>query len=159
MSDFDRKHKKSSKKPLIVDDRDIFLEFLDIDRESIASKDSDDHELFLEALKHIPQKNSKEEDNVYNKTIKRRKHRRIYTSIDLHGKFVEDAIEILLIFIKEQQQKGIRLILVIHGKGSGAIKRAVLSLLDTHPLVLDYKEAPIKLGGSGALLVRLKEHI
>jgi DNA-nicking Smr family endonuclease len=79
--------------------------------------------------------------------------------IDLHGMFVEDASLALLRFLDNEKRRGAKTLLIIHGKGSGALKQAVWSLIETHPYVSDYQAAPGKLGGAGAILVRINRNV
>ncbi len=46
---------------------------------------------------------------------------------------------------------------VIHGKGTGAVKRAVHERLASHPLVRDYRLAPFGDGDTGVTIVELVE--
>ncbi len=45
---------------------------------------------------------------------------------------------------------------VIHGKGSGTLKKMVQRLLEKHPRVVSFQDAPPQAGGWGATLVKLK---
>lgn len=80
--------------------------------------------------------------------------------LDLHGMTVEQAQRQVDDFIKQQRQRGTRVIGIIHGKGlrsdSGAVlKNAVVTWLAAHPNVCAYQSAPTHDGGRGAVLVRL----
>ncbi|MGD9090210.1 MAG: Smr/MutS family protein, partial [Desulfobacterales bacterium] len=52
-------------------------------------------------------------------------------------------------------KEGIFSVRVIHGKGKGIQKRHVHQILDKHPLVRRYGDAPPEAGGWGATLVEL----
>jgi DNA mismatch repair protein MutS2 len=45
---------------------------------------------------------------------------------------------------------------VIHGKGTGALMRAVRDYLDGHPLVLEFRKGEQFEGGDGATVVTLR---
>ena len=76
--------------------------------------------------------------------------------IDLHTfnpKEVGDLIDDYLFACRE---KGIEAVRIIHGKGSGTLKRRVHAILSRHPLVTAYALAPPEAGGWGATLVQLR---
>jgi DNA-nicking Smr family endonuclease len=93
--------------------------------------------------------------------------------LDLHGMRQREAHAALRRFLKSAQGKGHRHVLVITGRGTepgtrrsfyeaderGVLRQAVphwLEQPDLANLVLSYSEAPRRLGGGGALYVRLK---
>jgi DNA mismatch repair protein MutS2 len=61
-------------------------------------------------------------------------------------KFLDDAI------VGEQ-----RTVRVIHGYGTGQLRRAIADFLQTHPLVAKFATAPADQGGGGVTVVELKE--
>lgn len=76
-------------------------------------------------------------------------------SIDLHGMVEQDAVRALLDFIKQEKVRGSKTLLVVHGKGAGILRNAVWAVLERHPMVNDFKVAPSRFGGEGALIVRI----
>jgi DNA-nicking Smr family endonuclease len=94
--------------------------------------------------------------------------------LDLHGMRQRDAHAALRKFLKWAQSKDYRHVLVITGKGAardeggsfydeearGVLRQAVpqwLSHGDLAPLIVSFSEAPRRLGGEGALYVRLRK--
>ena len=94
--------------------------------------------------------------------------------LDLHGMRQRDAHAALRRFLKSAQGKGYRHVLVITGKGAapdetksfyeeddrGVLRQAVphwLAAPDLASLIVSYSEAPRRLGGEGALYVRLRK--
>jgi DNA-nicking Smr family endonuclease len=93
--------------------------------------------------------------------------------LDLHGMRQKEAHAALRRFLKSAQGKGCRHVLVITGKGAepdarrsfyeserGVLRTSVphwLSSPDLAHVVLSYAEAPRRLGGEGALYVRLRK--
>jgi DNA-nicking Smr family endonuclease len=83
--------------------------------------------------------------------------------IDLHGLFQSEAHAILLDFLIRAQERGMRHVLVITGKGSsmgseGALRRAVplwFSKPEFRYLISSYEPAAQHHGGDGALYIRL----
>ena len=82
--------------------------------------------------------------------------------IDLHGYRLQTARIILQNYIVNAYEKKIRNILIITGKGhnnTGVLKKEVPLWLNDKTLInllINYETAPNKLGGEGALLVRIK---
>ncbi len=87
----------------------------------------------------------------------------IQGSVDLHGRTVDEAREIVNLFIEEQRKSGHRAVRIIHGKGYGSVgkmsilKEKVPIWLVQHKEVLAFVQAPENDGGSGALLVLLTQ--
>ncbi len=85
--------------------------------------------------------------------------------IDLHGKTVEQAYDLVMRFIDHAKKEELRCILIIHGKGERAAqkdKRALLKSYVAHwlkqlPDVLAYHSAPEWKGGTGSVFVILKK--
>ena len=46
---------------------------------------------------------------------------------------------------------------VIHGYGTGQLRRAITEFLRNHPLVANFQQAPPEHGGGGVTVVELKE--
>jgi len=88
--------------------------------------------------------------------------------LDLHGFTQTQAHAALLRFLRRAQADGVRMVLVVTGKGTskggetherGVLKRQVplwLSLPEFRSLVVGFEDAHIGHGGAGALYVRLR---
>ena len=81
----------------------------------------------------------------------------IQAQIDLHGLRTDEARETLASFIREAHKRGLRCVRVVHGKGTGALRRSVEALLGRHPLVASFRPAGEDAGGWGATLVALRD--
>lgn len=103
------------------------------------------------------------------RTQLRRGQQSVEAVIDLHGLRQDEAHAALRGFLRLQQQRGAKLVLVVTGKGGagefgvgeerGVLRRNVphwLRLPDLRPLVLGFDEAEQRHGGAGALYVRLR---
>ena len=82
--------------------------------------------------------------------------------IDLHGKSLEDAYEMVMRFITFAKEQEFRCVLIIHGKGErqkqkGLIKSYTAHWLRQIPEVLAFHSAPEWKGGTGALMIILKK--
>jgi DNA-nicking Smr family endonuclease len=97
-----------------------------------------------------------------------RGHEPIDARLDLHGFTQTRAHAALLRFLRRAQTDGVRMVLVVTGKGTskggepherGVLKRQVplwLSLPEFRSLVVGFEDAHIGHGGAGALYVRLR---
>lgn len=86
------------------------------------------------------------------------------STLDLHGFLGADAEREVVRFVKARKAKGERIVLVVHGKGLhsegriGVLEDHVLNALTkggAAPYVVAFATAPMRLGGLGALVVRL----
>ena len=85
----------------------------------------------------------------------------IQDSLDLHGNNSDTARKLLQEFLHETTQRGLRCVLVIHGKGlnsrdgEAVLRKLARHWLTQHQQVLGYCDAQPKDGGSGAVMVLL----
>jgi DNA-nicking Smr family endonuclease len=77
--------------------------------------------------------------------------------LDLHTFQAREVKELVPEYIEECLKRGILEIRVIHGKGSGTLKRLVRSLLEKNPHVAGFRDAGLEEGGWGATVVSLKK--
>lgn len=75
-------------------------------------------------------------------------------SIDLHGKRVDDALEILDDYISRCLIAGYDEVLIKHGIGSGVLSKVVKEFLERHKKVRSFSDAPPQSGGFGAKIVK-----
>jgi DNA-nicking Smr family endonuclease len=86
----------------------------------------------------------------------------VQDSLDLHGLNSDAARKLMLEFLRDATQHGLRHVCVIHGKGwhtdggEGILKTRVRHWLTQCAEVLAFCEAPPNAGGGGAVLVLLK---
>ncbi|BCW98611.1 MAG: endonuclease MutS2 [Armatimonadota bacterium] len=76
--------------------------------------------------------------------------------IMLRGQRVEEALEALDRYLDDACLAGLERVRVIHGKGTGAMRRAVWEFMRRHPAVASMELADAHEGGEGATIVRLK---
>ena len=60
-------------------------------------------------------------------------------------------------FLDEAYMHSMSRIRIIHGHGTGALRRAIADFLRNHPHVERYSQAPPDQGGAGATVVELKQ--
>jgi hypothetical protein len=77
-------------------------------------------------------------------------------TLDLHTFSPKDVSSLLDEFIHLSQKANINLVNIIHGKGTGTLRRHVRSFLARDPRVHSFYDAPRKSGGWGATVVELK---
>jgi DNA-nicking Smr family endonuclease len=77
-------------------------------------------------------------------------------SIDLHPFQPRDIPSVVEEYLQQCIAAGILQVRIIHGRGKGVQKNIVRSLLEKHPGVMSFHDAPAEAGGWGATLVVLK---
>lgn len=85
-----------------------------------------------------------------------RKTQTISRDIDIRGMMVDEAEITIGKFLDDAVMAGLSQVLIIHGKGTGALRKGVHNYLKRHKSVLSYQFADINEGGTGATLVELK---
>ena len=77
-------------------------------------------------------------------------------SIDIRGMTVDEAEQVCGKFIDDAQLSGLKQILIIHGKGTGALRIGVHNFLRVNGSVANFQFADQDEGGTGATLVTIK---
>lgn len=80
------------------------------------------------------------------------------TPLQLHliGLRVEDALTKLEPFLNHASLDGLGEVRIVHGKGTGALKRAVREYLEGHALVASFRDGEPFEGGAGATVVKIR---
>jgi DNA mismatch repair protein MutS2 len=78
------------------------------------------------------------------------------TDLDLRGMNGEEALPLVDKFIDTATLAGLHRIDIIHGKGTGALRKKVTEFLAAHPRVKSYRLGEWNEGGTGATVVELK---
>ena len=76
--------------------------------------------------------------------------------LDIRGNKPDESEFEILKFIDEAYMTGQNRVEILHGKGTGALKKTVKDILDKHEKVKNYYFAPIEFGGEGITIVELK---
>ncbi|MGH2428346.1 MAG: Smr/MutS family protein, partial [Candidatus Limnocylindria bacterium] len=75
--------------------------------------------------------------------------------LDLHGERVEAALERLGSYLDEALLAGLDSVVIVHGIGTGALRRAVREALAEHPRVRTTRSGRREEGGDGATVAEL----
>jgi DNA mismatch repair protein MutS2 len=82
--------------------------------------------------------------------------RAVTPEVLLLGKTTDEARDIVDRYLDDAFVAGLPSVRVVHGKGSGALRKAVRELLTSHPLVESFRDGEPGEGGAGATVARLK---
>jgi DNA-nicking Smr family endonuclease len=77
-------------------------------------------------------------------------------TLDLHGFRPSEVGELVPEWLEASHAAGLRSLRIVHGKGTGALRRSVEAILARHPLVLSFRTAQEDGGGWGATRVELR---
>jgi DNA mismatch repair protein MutS2 len=78
--------------------------------------------------------------------------------LDIRGMTGEEALPLLDKFIDDAILSGLNRVDVIHGKGTGALRKKVADFLSSHPRVKGFRLGEWNEGGTGATVVELTEN-
>lgn len=76
--------------------------------------------------------------------------------LDLHSFRPSDVKDLVPTYLAECRTRGIYQVRIIHGKGTGALRETVHSVLRRLPEVATFSLAPADMGGWGATMVGLR---
>lgn len=77
-------------------------------------------------------------------------------TLDLHAFRAGEVKDLVPEWLEACHAAGLRELRIVHGKGTGALRRSVVALLERHPRVLSFRTATEDGGGWGATLVTLR---
>ena len=77
-------------------------------------------------------------------------------TLDLHPFRPKDIPSVVEEYLEQCKQARYREVRLIHGKGKGVQRSIVRSLLQKHPAVDSFHDAPLEVGSWGATIVALK---
>jgi DNA mismatch repair protein MutS2 len=79
------------------------------------------------------------------------------SEINVIGCTVDEALTRTERLLDETLMNDLRSVRVVHGHGTGQLRRAISGFLKEHPLVAGFHPAPPEQGGGGVTVVELKE--
>jgi len=77
--------------------------------------------------------------------------------LDLHTFRPEEVKDLVPEYLSACRERGILDVRIIHGKGTGTLRRVVQTILEKLPYVESFQTAEETGGGWGATIVKLKE--
>ena len=81
--------------------------------------------------------------------------REVPPEIEIRGQTVDEAMPTIEQYLDEAFRAGLPWTRIVHGKGTGALRKQVRDLLAKHPLVKSYEEARREEGGEGVTIAYL----
>lgn len=79
------------------------------------------------------------------------------SELNVIGQTTDEAVDAVDKFLDEASLASLSKVRIIHGHGTGALRRAIGALLDGHPHVSRFLPAPPDQGGAGATVVELRQ--
>lgn len=78
------------------------------------------------------------------------------SELHLLGRTTDEAREMVEQYLDDAFMAGLPTVRLVHGKGTGALRKTVRTLLSAHPLVESFREGEPSEGGAGATVAALK---
>jgi DNA mismatch repair protein MutS2 len=79
------------------------------------------------------------------------------SELNVIGRTTDEAVDAVDKFLDEASLASLSQVRIVHGHGTGALRRAIAGLLSDHPHVARFLPAPPDQGGTGATLVELRQ--
>ena len=79
------------------------------------------------------------------------------SELNVIGQTTDEAVDAVDKFLDEASMASLSKVRIVHGHGTGALRRAIAGLLNGHPHVSRFLPAPPDQGGTGATLVELRQ--
>ena len=81
----------------------------------------------------------------------------VKSELNVIGQTTDEAVDAVDKFLDEASLASLSQVRIVHGHGTGALRRAIAGLLGDHPHVARFVAAPPDQGGTGATLVELRQ--
>jgi DNA mismatch repair protein MutS2 len=81
----------------------------------------------------------------------------LLSEINVIGATVEEAVDRVSRFLDDTLVTDLREVRIVHGFGTGQLRKGLHAFLKTHPLVAKFHAAPENQGGGGATIVELRD--
>jgi DNA mismatch repair protein MutS2 len=80
-----------------------------------------------------------------------------HSELNVIGQTSDEAVDAVDKFLDEASLASLNQVRIVHGHGTGALRKAISELLKGHPHVARFLPAPADQGGTGATLVELRQ--
>ena len=107
-------------------------------------------------LKFLQKKPKTKQNFQVSKNFIGKQNRSVRTEIDLRGFDIQEALPVLDKFIDECVLNSLGVVTIIHGKGTGALKKAITKHLKQHPSVSSLRLGVFGEGEDGVTIVNIK---
>jgi DNA mismatch repair protein MutS2 len=84
---------------------------------------------------------------------KARRQREVNPELDLHAMTVDEALPLVQEYLNDAFMAGLKEVRIVHGKGTGTLRQAVMRELKGHPLVKRFRTGDRFEGSTGATVV------
>ena len=79
------------------------------------------------------------------------------SELNVIGMTVDQAVDRVSRFLDDTLVTDLQQVRIVHGHGTGQLRKGIAAFLKTHPQVEKHYAAPDNQGGGGATIVELKE--
>jgi DNA mismatch repair protein MutS2 len=90
-------------------------------------------------------------------TVELKPREGLLSEINVIGCTVDEAVDRVSRFLDDTMVTDLREVRIVHGFGTGQLRKGIQAFLKNHPLVMKYAQAPENQGGGGATVVELKD--
>jgi DNA mismatch repair protein MutS2 len=80
----------------------------------------------------------------------------VASELHLIGRTTDEARDLVERYLDDAFMAGLPSVRLVHGKGTGALRKTVRGLLQAHPLVESFREGEPAEGGAGATVATLR---
>jgi len=109
----------------------------------------------LQALRVLGRSPATATDSSASSRIQTPDRAMIPTQLHLIGRTSEEARDLLEKYLDDAFLAGLPSVRIVHGKGTGALRRVVEEVLSVHPLVSEHRPGALQEGGAGATVATL----
>jgi len=110
--------------------------------------------MFVESARQVDQKSSSSQKKA--KSMNFLKTTEVNREIDIRGMLVDDAREMVDKYLDDAILAGLSQVMIIHGNGTGALRKGMQSYLQSHRSVASTAMGGLREGGTGVTIVELK---